>query len=115
MEITDNAPIIEEVVDSSDEDEDMQKLYNAISNIPTGNREYNILLLGETGAGKSTTINAVANYLKHFTFEKAVANDFLEIIPSKFTASYSSSVVNRGLMSFSFFGSFRILLQASPL
>lgn len=47
--------------------------------------EYNILLLGETGAGKSTTINAFANYLKYQTFEEAKAEEFVELISSKFT------------------------------
>lgn len=47
--------------------------------------EYNVLLLGETGAGKSTTINAFANYMKYESFEDAKSSDFVEMISSKFT------------------------------
>lgn len=47
--------------------------------------EYNILLLGESGAGKSTTINAIANYIKYKTFEEATNSEFLQLIPSNFS------------------------------
>src|SRR4051794_19899795 len=50
----------------------------------TQGTEFNILLLGETGAGKSTTINAFANYLKYEDFEDAIHEDFVELISSKF-------------------------------
>lgn len=48
-------------------------------------KEYNILLLGESGAGKSTTINAIANYIKYKTFEEAANSEFLQLIPSNFS------------------------------
>ena len=44
----------------------------------------NILLLGESGVGKSTFINAFVNYLKFKTFEQAQANDPVVLIPVSF-------------------------------
>lgn len=46
--------------------------------------EYTLLLLGESGCGKSTTINALANYLKFASFEDAARGEFTQLIPSKF-------------------------------
>lgn len=44
----------------------------------------NILLLGETGVGKSTFINAVANYITYKYFEAAEKNKLIILVPSKF-------------------------------
>ena len=48
-------------------------------------KETNILILGETGVGKSTWINAIANYVAFSSLQDAIdANDMKAFIPSKF-------------------------------
>jgi GTPase SAR1 family protein len=48
-------------------------------------REINILLLGPTGVGKTTFINAFANYIVNDTLEQAVEDKMQVIIPSSFS------------------------------
>ncbi|XP_066260920.1 uncharacterized protein [Euwallacea similis] len=44
----------------------------------------NVLLLGESGVGKSTFINSFANYMKHRNFEAVEQNDLTVLIQARF-------------------------------
>jgi GTPase SAR1 family protein len=48
-------------------------------------REINILLLGQTGVGKTTFINSLANYLTHDTLDEAVKDEMQVVIPTSFS------------------------------
>ncbi|KAH1009658.1 hypothetical protein HUJ04_001985 [Dendroctonus ponderosae] len=63
--------------------ENLKKLGN-LSLMDINRTEVNILLLGETGVGKSTFINSIFNYLQFETFEKAEREFLNVLIPVKF-------------------------------
>jgi len=64
---------------------------NAINVVPnTKLNEMNILLLGETGVGKSTWINGFVNYLTYDSLKEAENGKPVSLIPSKFTVRDSN-------------------------
>jgi len=48
-------------------------------------KEINILILGETGVGKSTWVNAFANYVMYGNLQEAEREEIICLIPSSFT------------------------------
>ncbi|CAF4012200.1 unnamed protein product, partial [Rotaria sordida] len=56
----------------------------SLTSSPSSVTEINVLLMGETGVGKSTFINAFVNYLIFDTLEQAQQNEPIVLIPVSF-------------------------------
>ncbi|KAF8850415.1 hypothetical protein BDZ45DRAFT_731598 [Acephala macrosclerotiorum] len=63
---------------------DQNKLFSALKNLAEPNC-LNILILGETGVGKSTFINAFVNYLSFESLDDAKAEELNWVIPCSFS------------------------------
>ncbi|CAF1019652.1 unnamed protein product [Adineta steineri] len=66
-------------------------MFNNYRNQSSPENDINILLLGETGVGKTTFINAFINCLYYNTLDDALNGELKVIIPSSFTVTESES------------------------
>ncbi|CAF1212764.1 unnamed protein product [Rotaria sordida] len=57
--------------------------------------DINVLLLGQTGVGKSTFINGLANYLCNDTLEEAANDQMQAIVPSAFSFTHDETFEER--------------------
>ena len=64
-------------------------------------KELNILILGQTGVGKSTFINGIANYMKFQTLNKAEATDPVFLVPASFELPVSNNEKRKIVVGYS--------------
>ena len=68
---------------------------NMIAKKPEPGDEFiNVLLLGETGVGKSTFINSLANYLENDSLESAIKNEIIVPIFTKLDVDINGKNIN---------------------
>ncbi|CAF0974404.1 unnamed protein product [Adineta steineri] len=63
------------------------------NDLPVSNEIINILLLGETGVGKSTFINSLVNYLHFNRLDQAQSNKPIAIIPVSFLLNNDEQLI----------------------
>lgn len=60
------------------------QLKKILDDLKKNRKDYNLLLLGETGVGKSTLINSLFYYLNFGSLDEAMQKDLKCIVPTKF-------------------------------
>lgn len=73
------------------------RIENLPSTLSVSGNDINILLMGATGIGKTTFINALANYLVYSSMDEAIRGEMQALIPSSFTYTDSETFEDRSI------------------
>ncbi|KRT78595.1 Ankyrin repeat-containing protein [Oryctes borbonicus] len=91
---------LDKVVQWLKANETASSIDGSVTSMTTKRKEYNVLLIGETGVGKSTFVNAFINYINFNSLDEAVkAKDLYCLVPSNFAITdenYERHVVTCG-------------------